>query len=372
MKRNKRQGFLFLLQNFRRDLSDFYQAYYSYIKGRLFAVFFKFDRFKKIGSWFLYRQRGKFAQPLAHFWLTVFIFLGVYLSPKLEKALADSEGWLPSSYLATPVGAFGEGDLYAFQTSVTQERGDIIEYVVKEGETLSAIAQKFNVSIDTISWANNIKSVKNIKAGQRLKIPPVTGVVHTVKRGETVYSIAKKYQIDPQGIIDYPFNVFANDETFALSVGQQLIVPNGIMSQPSSPPATQYYAQTAPIQVGISGSGGFSWPTSGRLTQGFSWYHQAIDIASKDAPNIIASDGGQVETVIYSNYGYGNHCIINHGNGYKTLYAHMSKIYVSAGDNLAKGSVIGKMGSTGRSTGIHLHFEIIKDGVKLSPLSILQ
>jgi len=204
-----------------------------------------------------------------------------------------------------------------------------------------------------------------------LRIPPVTGIIHKVQRGETVYSIAKKYQANPQAIVDFPFNTFADDETFALAVGQILIVPDGVMPK-AKPRVTQYLARQE-VSVGTTGAQGqFIWPTSGRITQRYSWYHRAIDIANKNAPAIVAAAPGRVVATIYSRVGYGNHVIIDHGNGYQTLYAHMSRIYVKKGQTINAGQAIGQMGSTGRSTGIHLHFEVIKNGVKLNPLTVLK
>ncbi len=342
------------------------------VYGRFFwrrgtVLFLWFNRFKKLVSYYLYRQRGRFSQPLAHFTLTLFIFLGVYFSPKLEAVFSGSDSFAAGSYLASPVGALEEGDLYTPQTVSSPLRGEIVSYVVRQGETVSSIAKKFGVSMDTIIWANNINAAKKIKAGQRLKIPPVTGIVHKVRRGETVYSVAKKYQVNPQEIVDFPFNTFVNDENFSLAVGQSLIVPNGVMPQ-ARPSQSTYYASRVPIQSGVKGTGSFAWPTSGVISQGYHWYHKALDIANRSAPLVKAADGGQVTMVIRSRFGYGRHVVVDHGNGYKTLYAHMSKIYVKAGDKVSRGSSLGQMGSTGRSTGTHLHFEIIKNGVKLNPI----
>jgi murein DD-endopeptidase MepM/ murein hydrolase activator NlpD len=250
-------------------------------------------------------------------------------------------------------------------------RAEIIEYSVQSGDTVSTIAEKFGVSVDTIRWENDLKSVKDIKPGQVLRILPVTGVRHKVKPGDTIYSIAKKYQVDPQAIVDWPYNTFANDETFALAVGQDLIIPDGIKPKetPTAPRPT-YYAQ---VPGAGAGTGQFAWPTSGRISQGYSWYHKAVDIANKDAPDILAADGG---TVILAGWvppmAYGNHVIIDHGNGFVTLYAHLSQIYVGVGQKVARGQAIGKMGSTGRSTGIHLHFEIRQNGSAQNPLNFLK
>jgi len=114
------------------------------------------------------------------------------------------------------------------------------------------------------------------------------------------------------------------------------------------------------------------WPSSGTITQRFVWYHPGVDIANRAAPDILAADGGIVLAAGWDNSGYGNRVIIDHKNGYRTLYGHMQKIYVVPGQGVNRGSAIGKMGSTGRSTGTHLHFEVYVNGSRISPLGVLQ
>jgi len=317
----------------------------------------------------LYRQRGRFAQPITHFALTLLIFLGVYFTPYLEEMFSGKNN-IPSSYLDTQAASLAQTNLYVPRTARTEVRGDITNYVVRPGETLSEIARKFGVSLDTVIWANGLRSPKSIRAGQRLKIPPVTGIVHRVRPGETVYSLAKKYRTDAQKIVDFPFNTFADDEAFTLRVGQNLIIPDGIM--PSAKPPPVYYARRWPVSAGKQTASQFIWPTSGVISQGYSWYHRAIDIANPAAPNILAADSGVVQMVIYSRYGYGRHLVIDHGNGYRTLYAHLSRIYVKPGQRVTKGQVLGRMGSTGHSTGTHLHFEIRRGRQRLNPLNFLR
>jgi len=277
-------------------------------------------------------------------------------------------GWEEASEVLE---VFGQKDYLATADYTSGNvRGEVVEYVVKEGDTISSIASKFSISLDTILWANNLKSSSKIKSGQRLKIPPVTGIVHLVKRGETVYSVAKKYSISAQNIVNYPFNSFANDETFTLRMGQSLVVPEGVM--PAAVPVA--VAKSTTVQVGsfTGAQGTFIWPTSGSITQRFVWYHPALDIANRSAPPVVAVDSGIVASVVYARYAYGNHIIIDHGNGYRSLYAHLSSINVSAGQTVSQGQQIGVMGSTGRSTGIHLHLEIIRNGVKINPLGVLK
>jgi len=352
------------------DWRDFFLAYFFFFKSLVLRLFYSFEAVKSFFSALLYRQRGRWSQPFAHFWLALFLFSGIALTPEIEASLRkqdfDWDTYSPSSALA----AYSEEAQNVATIESAHPRGEIVEYVVRQGDTVSSIANKFGVSIDTVIWANKIKSVTKIKPGDRLKVPPVTGIIHKVQRGETIYSIAKKYQANAQPIVDFPFNTFANDETFALAVGQSLIIPDGIMPKvkPVAPPT--YIAQK---EVTVSaGEGTFIWPTSGKVSQRYTWYHRAIDIANKNAPSVVAAAGGKVASVIHSRVGYGNHIVVDHGNGYQTLYGHLARIQVKAGQAVSSGQAIGQMGSTGRSTGIHLHFEVFKNGAKLNPLTVLQ
>lgn len=267
--------------------------------------------------------------------------------------------------------------LIDFKTSVSEKpRSEIIEYEVKSGETLSQIAQKFNVDTDTLKWANDLESVNSVKPGQKLKILPVSGVAHEVKSGDTLETVAKKYTAEQQAILDFPFNDVPDD--FKLKVGQLVIIPDGTPPETKVParskPQPQFLAkgQSGP-SFNAPGGGSFMWPTSGGISQYFAWYHPGIDVANRSAPGVSASDAGTVAVAGWpDNYGYGNRVVIDHGNGYQTLYAHLSNIYVSAGQKVSKGQVVGQMGSTGRSTGTHLHFEIRYKGIAVNPLAILK
>lgn len=263
------------------------------------------------------------------------------------------------------------------RTNISQKpRAEIIEYEVQAGDTVSSIADKFGISTDTIKWANDLSSVHTIKPGEKLKVLPVSGIAHTVKSGDTLESVAKKYSAEQQPILDYPFNDVPDD--FKLKIGQVLIVPDGTPPQApavSKPrPAPQYLAQGSSSPTFTApGGGNFIWPTRGGLTQYFSWYHPGIDIADRSAPGVAASDGGTVVVAGWpDNYGFGNRVVVDHGNGYQTTYAHLSNIYVSIGQAISRGQLLGQMGSTGRSTGTHLHLEIRYKGIAVNPLAILK
>jgi murein DD-endopeptidase MepM/ murein hydrolase activator NlpD len=302
------------------------------------------------------------------------------VGPVIIRAQEDaiSQSQLPQAQVL----GMSTEDLYGMGVStqsgdgvIEYRGGEVLDYAVQDGETLSQIASKFNLKVDTILWANGLDSDKTpIRSGQTLKIPPVDGVIHKVKKGETVYSIAKKYETDPQGLVDYPFNTFTNDETFALAVGQVLMVPDGVMPEmaPVSP-QTSLAKILTPDAGSVSALGSFVWPASGSITQNFKFYHKAVDIANRAGGNILAADSGRITLAGWpDNSGYGNRVMIDHGNGYMTLYGHMSKVSVTPGQTVNRGDVIGQMGSTGRSTGTHLHFEIRAGGGLQNPLNFLK
>lgn len=325
---------------------------------------------KVVASKTMYRQRGRFSQTFIGASMAILSFLTIVFSSQLE-ALINSSGnqGEGSTYLIMAADNSGANTLVS-----ELPKGETTEYRVVDGDTVSSIAQKFGVTIDTIMWENNLKTIDSIKVGQILKILPVTGVRYKVKRGETIYSIAKAYQVDAQNIIDYPFNTFSNDETFALSAGQELIIPDGIKPKETVLDTTRYTAKTVAPVAGVKGEGNFMWPTSGTISQKYYWYHRAVDIANHSNPVIVAAQGGTVTSAGWNGGGYGNYVVINHGNGYSTLYAHMvtGSIVVQPGQVVRQGQKIGTMGNTGRSTGTHLHFEIKGPNGNLDPLSVLR
>ncbi len=326
---------------------------------------------KEITAKLMYRQRGRFSQGFVSTSLAILSFLAILFSGKIEDLIRQGEGKDGGSgYLIMAA----DGNEAGTQTLISDlPKGEIVEYRVEEGDTVSSIAQKYGVSIDTIIWENDLKSVDAIKPKQILEILPVTGVRHQVKRGETVYSVAKYYGIDAQNIVDYPFNTFSNDETFSLAVGQDLMVPDGIEPK-VAPVAPRQVARTVEAIPGVVGEGNFMWPTSGNITQRYSWYHRAVDIANRSNPPVVAAATGSVIAAGWNGGGYGNYVVIDHGNGYQTLYAHLlnKSITVAAGQKVNQGQQIGTMGSTGRSTGTHLHFEIKSAKGNLDPLQMLK
>ncbi len=358
--------------NFIEEVKEFFLQLTDFILKNLHISFISFEKGKGAFVEALYKQRGKLARRFMHTGMAGLVALGMVIAPVVAqefpgRSINPWEVNSPSSVLSAST------DDMDVDTLISDKMRDkITEYKVQEGDTVSSIAEKFGVSTDTIRWQNDLASKDSIKVGQTLEILPVTGVAHKVKKGDTVYSIAKYYDTEAQGIVDFPFNSFVNDETFELAIGQTIVVPEGIKpSQVLWQPLARV-KQTTPDAGSVTASGVFVWPTGGTITQRFAWYHKGVDIANKTAPSVLAADSG---TVVVAGWpdgtGYGNRVVIDHGNGYKTLYAHLSRINVVAGQTVVRGNVIGQMGSTGRSTGTHLHFEVIRNGVYLDPLSVL-
>lgn len=353
-----------------KSVANFSKEFSAYLYKTLKLSFFKFEYIKKVFVTILYRQRGKNAYRLVHSGMAVLAFLGVMLAPVIANEFPGRtvNPWELPTPSSTVYASTLDGDT---QTLVSQKvRDKILEYTVMPGDTVSSIAEKFGVSVDTILWQNDLGTKDSIKPGQKLEILPVTGISHKVVKGDTVYSIAKKYDTSPQGVVDFPYNTFVNDETFELAIGQVVVVPDGV--KPRAAQSAPRILKLTPNAGTVVASGIFVWPTTGSISQNFAWYHQGVDIANRAAPDVLAADAGTVSVPGFMAGGYGNYIIIDHGNGYRTLYGHLSRIYVSPGQTVQRGNVIGKMGSTGRSTGTHLHFEVYHNGVRLNPLSVLR
>lgn len=353
------------------DIKDFFYELTKFIFKSLHISFLKFEERKGVFVTSLYRQRGKRSRQLTHYGMAGLAALGVIMAPMIAQEF-PGRSVNPWAISAAPAVLSASTDDPGIDTQISSKvRDSIIDYTVLDGDTVSSIAQKFGVSTDTIRWQNGITGDR-IKVGSTLQILPVTGVAHKVIKGDTVYSIAKKYDSDPQAIVDFPFNSFSNDETFELAIGQTVIVPDGVMPTGVSGVAVPRARQMTPDAGTVVASGQFVWPTQGVITQNFSWYHPGIDIANNAEPLDVAADSGKVIYAGWDTTGYGNMILIDHGNGFKTRYAHLSQFMVVSGQTVSRGQTIGRMGSTGHSTGPHTHFEIILNGVHVNPLSYLK
>lgn len=258
-------------------------------------------------------------------------------------------------------------------TEPTPEVAEIGSYIVQPGDTVLAIAERFGLRPETVQWSNPGLEVNAdlIRPGDSLRILPIDGAVHTVTSGDSLISIANEYKVTVDDIVGYPANGLA-DTSAPLSLGRQLVIPNG-----SKPAAIQqvfaYSGVSASTPASAKlGSGAFLWPTSGSINQRYWSGHRGIDLGAWTGAPVKSADSGYVAVAAGGwNAGYGNHIIIDHGNGFVTLYAHLNSIFVKPGENVTRGQQIGSVGNTGNSTGPHLHFEIRYQGVTRDPLSYL-
>ncbi len=362
-------------RSFFRNLWEFIVFFFRYIKRKLIVLSAIFEKNKNRLVKLFLMKRGRYNRPFLHFATMLVLFIGVLLGPFLADTypiFASNTNALIGKDAKPEEQSIESSDV--FETKISEKpRDKVITYSVQKGDTISTIAKKFNISADTIRWANNLSS-DSLSIGDELQILPVTGMAHKVSAGETVYTIAKRYDTEPQKIVDFPFNDFVNPETFSLVAGQILIVPDGI--KPSERPQ---YRQRQPVYiaqgpVSISSSG-YTWPLRGGISQFASWYHMALDITSPVGTPIVAAQSGTVSKVSLGTWdgGYGNNVYVSDANGMGSHYAHMSSVNVSEGDNVIAGkTVIGYVGMTGRTTGPHLHFEVLQNGTLVNPLSYLQ
>lgn len=351
------------------ELKVFLKEFFDYLIKKSHFSYVHLEENKNAFVSSLYKQRGKLSRKLIHAGMAVLSGVGMMIAPAIAQEF-PGRSVNPWEVDSSPAVLSATSESEGIETLISEKvRDGIKEYKVEDGDTVTSIAHKFGIDEDTIRWQNNLTKDK-IKVSQILQILPVKGIAHKVVKGDTVYSIAKRYDTEAQGMVDFPFNTFSNDETFELAIGQIVIVPDGI--KPAETITSPRIRQITPDAGFVVASGNFVWPTSGTISQNFAWYHPGLDIANKAGPNILAADAGVVTYSGCLNWGYGCHLKIDHGNGYTTLYGHLSQMYVNVGQRVARGNLIGKMGSTGRSTGTHLHFEVAKNGMKLSPLTVLK
>ncbi|MEK7579649.1 MAG: M23 family metallopeptidase [Patescibacteria group bacterium] len=232
------------------------------------------------------------------------------------------------------------------------ERNQVVNYTVQPGDTLGQVANDFGISVSSLIWANNLKDSDYLSSGQELKIPPVSGVIHFVKQGDTIQSIAKKYSANEEKIVE--FNSLPKNGT--LEAGKELIVPDGKIQIGS-----QYVAYRSNVRFArLPDLGGLLFLPA----QGHNWGRihgrNGVDVANLCGTPIYSAAEGVIIGAANSgwNGGAGKYIKIYHGNEIYTLYAHLSRLLVLGGQNISRGQLVGLMGSTGLSTGCHLHFEV--------------
>ena len=298
--------------------------------------------------------------------------------------LALPELWLPVPF-ATGIPRFA----LIYTTIPQRPRVEIIEYEVVSGDTVFGIAEKFGLKPETILWGNQDllnDDPHGLLVGQVLRILPIDGTYHEWSVGESFTRVADFYGVVANTIIEYPGNFL---DVFNFSVdnpeiepGTALIVPGGtrefinwgppIITR-GDPASARTYGPgfCGEVYTGAVGSGGFVWPTVSRFLSGYDFSpgtnHFGIDVAGPLGNSVFAADTGVVVFAGWSNFGYGNLVVLDHGNGWQTLYAHLESYYVFCGQSIFQSAALGTVGTTGNSSGPHLHYEMMYQGAKVNP-----
>ena len=283
-------------------------------------------------------------------------------------------------------------ELHITQSMPVDTRSDVIKYTVEAGDTIFGVADKFGLKPETVLWSNRYTigdTPDGLAIGVTLNILPVDGVYHRWSEGEGLNGVSSFYGVSPEDIIDYPLNNldreivgdFANPN---IEPGTMLVVPGGqrptvawIVPRDAPASGSSHLGPGAcgGILYGNVGTGTFTWPTTERWLSGYDYtppVHNGLDFAGRSGFPIFASDTGVIVYSGWSHRGYGNLIVVDHDRGFQTFYAHLlDGSLLPCGSNVQKGQLIGLMGSTGMSTGPHLHFEIRLNGFPVNPWQFL-
>jgi len=276
--------------------------------------------------------------------------------------------------------------------TAVEGRTEVIQYTVEAGDTIFGIAEKFGLTPETVLWANRYvigDTPDGLSIGVELFILPMDGVYHRWSEGEGLNGVSSFYGVSPDVIVNYPGNNLDQDlvgdySNPNIAPGTMLVVPGGkrptvawIVPRDSPASGNSYLGPGAcgGILYGDVGTGTFTWPTTEKWLSGYDYnppVHNGLDFAGRSGFSIFASDSGVIVYSGWSDRGYGNLIVIDHDRGWQTFYAHLlDGSMLPCGSNVQKGQLIGLMGSTGMSTGPHLHFEIRLNGYPVNPWQFL-
>ena len=311
--------------------------------------------------------------------------------PDLEDAVPGDSLANASLALADPVQPAQETFILRrsnlHTTIPSRPRQGVQDYVVEQGDSVFEIAAKFNIKPETVLWANYSTLNDNpdlISIGMQLFIPPVDGVLYQWQAGDTLESVAARFDALAQSILSWPGNRLdlTNPQ---IPLDSLVMVPGGhrefrqwlipTIPRGAAGVSKSVYGEGAceGSYEGAFGTGAFIWPTTTHTLSGNDYWsgHLGIDIGVGEGQQVYAADSGVIVFAGWSTGGYGNTIMIDHGNGYQTLYGHLSKVAVSCGRSVQQGATIGYAGSTGNSTGAHLHFEMRYLGGFINPWYVL-
>lgn len=268
-------------------------------------------------------------------------------------------------------------------TPADKPRYKAVEYRVVRGDSIFAIAEKFQLKPETVLWANYDvlqDDPHSLKPGQVLKIPPTDGIFYQWKENDTLETVANEYKAKVDDILNFPGNDIDLTDP-KITSGTWVMIPGGerefvqwlVPTVAKGASGTASTSQSA-CPGGAVGSGAFVWPADNHYLSGNDYWsgHLGIDIAAGEGAPVYAADSGVVTMAQGGwNYGYGNVIQIDHGNGYSTVYAHLSVIGVGVCQSVFAGQWIGSAGNTGNSQGAHLHFEVRQGGGFINPWFVL-
>lgn len=318
-------------------------------------------------------SRGKLGRPIANLIIMAMAFVVFTFGEILNSSRFVNSQEINPDYLSNTTDILPNKNTALTTIPEDRKRAESFEYTVQSGDTLSSIGQKFKIALDALEYVNGLTDNSVLSVGDVLTIPPISGLIHEVEDGDSLSSIAEKYSVAPQAIADFNYIL----DTSSLAVGSELVIPGAEV--PEVVPIPTYIPSYVPQPSYLAAPNlgdGFVWPTSVYIiTQYFYWYHNGIDIAvpwGRGMPPIYATSSGTVVRSGWDPWGLGLHVAIDHGNGYSSVYGHLSRIDVGYGQQVSKGQRIGLMGNTGYSTGPHLHFTIKYNGVAQNPLNFIQ
>lgn len=354
------------------------------------SALFLADRLVMIGTWLI---------AVSLVILAVYVGWRTRVSPESEiqpePAIAEM--------IAEPIEPVGEVVVPAYSASASLQavrrlaqlhtivpsrpRQDVVKYTVVTGDSVFGIAKNYNIKPETVLWANYDllnDSPEALSPGMELNIPPIDGVYYKWKEGDTIEGIAAQFKTTIDEIVNWPGNKLDLTQP-SITADTWVMLPNGErefrswivpqIARGSAGVSKSVYGPGAcdGYYEGIYGTGGFIWPSASHVLSGNDFWsgHLGIDIAAGLGDSIVASDSGVVVFAGWSTGGYGYMVMIDHGNGYQTVYAHLSSVGVSCGQSVYQGSYVGGSGSTGNSTGTHLHFEVRLSGAFVNPWHVL-
>lgn len=317
-------------------------------------------------------SRGRLGRPIANLIVLAIAFMVFFFGEVLSSKKFVNSQEISPDYLSNVTDVTPNRNVATTLIPEERKRAESFTYTVKGGDTLSGIGEQFKISVDALKYVNGLTDASTLSIGDTLTIPPVSGLIHKVESGDTLEAIADKYSVAPQAIADFNYIL----DTSTLAVGSELVIPDAKIPVQVILPTPTFGSQPQ-LAFDVPNLGdGFIWPTTTRIiTQYFSWYHTGVDLAvswSWGMPPIFASSSGTVTRAGWDPWGLGLHVRIDHGNGFETVYGHMSRVDVGYGQRVSQGQVIGIMGSTGRSTGPHVHFTVNYHGVAQDPFGYIR